>query len=74
MLKSGTPQDIRSMFDNMGRERKRLVKSVIQLVYFMRGSVQYDHMMNMSLIEREMISEFIENRLEVEGKKMYPVY
>lgn len=74
MLKSGTSADIRNMFDSMGKERKRLVKSVIQLVYFMRGSVQYDQMMNMSLIERDMINEFIEARLEAESKKMYPIY
>lgn len=58
----------------MGRERKRLIKSIVQLVYFMRGSIQYRDMMDMSLIERDIINEFIESRLESESKKMYPVY
>jgi ribosomal protein S3AE len=62
------------MFNRMGRERRRIIKSITQLVYFMRGSVQYNHMMNMSLVERQIINEFIEERLEAEGKKVYPIY
>lgn len=62
------------MFNQMGRERKRLIKSIVQLVYFMRGSIQYRDMMDMSLIERDIVNEFIESRLEAESKKMYPVY
>ena len=62
------------MFDRMGRERRRIIKSITQLVYFMRGSIQYHHMMNMSLVERQIVNEFIEERLEVESKKMYPTY
>ncbi len=62
------------MFRRMTNERQRIISSVIQLVYFMRGAVQYRDMMNMSMFEREAIAEFIEKRIEAEGKKMYPVY
>jgi hypothetical protein len=62
------------MFRRMGLERKRIIKSIVQLVYFMRGSIQYSALMNMSLIEREIVNEFIESRLETESKKMYPNY
>ncbi len=62
------------MFGRMSRERTRIIKSVVQLVYFMRGSIQYNDMMNMSFVEREIISNFIEERLENENKKMYPNY
>ncbi len=58
----------------MSRERNRTIRSVVQLVYFMRGAIQYKDMMNMSLVEREAVSSFIEERLDAEGKKMYPVY
>jgi len=40
----------------------------------MRGAVQYETMMSMSSFERSMVSEFVEDRLEVESKKMYPQY
>lgn len=62
------------MFRQMTGERKRIISSVIQLVYFMRGAVQYKDMMNLTLFEREAMSDFIEHRIEVEGKKMYPQY
>lgn len=62
------------MFRRMTNERKRIITSVIQLVYFMRGAVQYKDMMNLTLFERESISEFVERRIEAEAKKMYPVY
>ena len=73
-LRVGTPEEIQLMFKRMDVERKRSLDEIIQLVYFMRGSVQYRDMMNMTLIERQAISEFIEKRLEAESKKMYPIY
>lgn len=73
-LGSGSSDDIIQMFNRMGRERERIIKSIIQLVYFMRGSIQYRDMMEMSLIERNLIGDFIETRLSNESQKMYPVY
>lgn len=58
----------------MTRERKNLIKSVFQLIYFMRGAVQYPTAMNMSLIERQLAMEFIEDRLDAERGKMNPIY
>jgi hypothetical protein len=62
------------MFATMTTERERIIASIIQLVYFMRGSVQYRDMLDMTAFERNSISEFIEKRLEIEVKKMYPQY
>lgn len=62
------------MFLRMQGDRRKMLEDVIQLVYFMRGSIQYRDMMNMTLVERQAVAEFIEKRLELEGKKMYPVY
>jgi hypothetical protein len=73
-LRSGSTKQIQDMFGRMSRERTRIIKSIVQLVYFMRGSIQYNDMMNMSFVEREIISNFIEERLENESKKMYPCY
>lgn len=58
----------------MTKERARIIKNIIQLVYFMRGSIQYRDMLNMSLVEREFVSDFIEKRIEDESKKMYQNY
>lgn len=62
------------MFQQMDTNRHDIIDSVIQLVYFMRGSVQYGEMMNMTALERRSIAHFIEKRLEGESEKMYPVY
>lgn len=62
------------MFIQMSVDRKRILHSIIQLVYFMRGAIQYKDMMNMSLVERDAVGEFIEKRLEQEAKKTYPTY
>lgn len=62
------------MFSGMASERRRIITSIIQLVYFMRGSIQYRDMLDMTAFERDSVMEFIEKRLETESKKMYPVY
>lgn len=67
-------EDIKQLFSKMTGERTRIISSIIQLVYFMRGSVQYRDMLDLTFFERNSISEFIESRLEIELKKMYPQY
>ena len=73
-IKTGTPDDIRQMFKTLNGSVKEIIKSVVQLVYFMRGSIQYDDMMWRTPLERDLISEFIKDRLEGEAKKQFPVY
>ena len=62
------------MFSSFRREVNGIMKSVIQLVYFMRGSISYNEMMNMTFVEREMVGDFIKERLEQESKRSNPVY
>ena len=62
------------MFNKMNQTRSNIISNIISLVYFMRGSVQYDSMLNMSFYERQAVSEFINTRLESEAEKMYPNY
>ena len=58
----------------MNAERKRILSSIVVLVYFMRGSIQYKDMFEMTVVEREAVNDFIESRFEQENKKLYPVY
>ena len=74
MLRQGSPEEIKQMFNRMNRESRQVVKSILQLVYFMRGSIQYGDMLLLSHAERDMINDFIKERLEAEGKKIHPVY
>lgn len=62
------------MFEYMDRERRLILDNIIQLVYFMRGAIQYRDMLNMSQIERQAVATFLEKRLEAEKDKMYQNY
>ena len=74
MLKSGNQDEIVRMFSKLRSEVKGIIRSVVEMVYFMRGSIQYDDMMFRTPGERDVIQEFIESRLDVENKKINPVY
>ena len=73
-LKTGSQEDIIKMFNSFRADVRNTIQAVIQLVYFMRGSVSYNDMMKLSYMEREMIGEFVSGRLEQESKRMSPVY
>jgi hypothetical protein len=73
-LRHGSPEDIQNMFRQMKRKTRNLIQSVVQLVYFMRGAIQYDNMMHMTPVEREIVEDFIKDRLEQEKGKANPIY
>lgn len=62
------------MFKNLQKEVKDITKGVVELTYFMRGAVSYNEMMEMTPGERDIIKEFIDERLESEAQKPFPVY
>ncbi len=53
----------------MKKKVNNLLQEVVQLVYFMRGSIQYDAMMHMTPAERSIVQEFVRERLDNEAKK-----
>ena len=62
------------MFSRMNANVKRLVDTLIELTYFLRGGLQYRDALQLTFIERQQMLEFLERRLEVEAKKTYPQY
>lgn len=73
-LRIGTPEEIGDMFRRLNSDREQIIESVIQLVYYMRGAIQYRDMLDMSMMERQAVSTFITKRLKDESGKMYPQY
>jgi len=65
---------IQKMFSRMRGDVRARITDVIQLVYFMRGAIQYDDMMQRTPAERQLFEEFIEQRLESQKDSMAPVY
>lgn len=74
MLKSGSTADIQHMFTRLSKEASDLIKTLVQLSWFMRGAISYHEMLQMTFMEREIVREWIEERLESEKKNPNPVY
>jgi len=75
MLKNGTPDQILAMYRRLNGETKAILNSIVQLTYFMRGGMKYDHILyGMSYIEREIAFDYVSKRLEMEMKSPHPVY
>lgn len=62
------------MFSNLENECKSLLSEAIELSYFMRGAISYDAMMNRTYAERQLIGQFVRDRIEQEMKREHPVY
>jgi hypothetical protein len=62
------------MFDGLRKDASGIIKHTVELVYFMRGAISYTEMKMMTPGEREVVADFIKERLEVESKRMNPVY
>jgi hypothetical protein len=62
------------MFKSMQAEVRSLIKHVISIVYFMRGSIQYEEMMRRTPGERQLFEEFISERFDVEKDNPFPNY
>lgn len=73
-MKGGDKPEIIKMFNRLSSESENIVNTVISLCYFMRGSISYDDMMFRTPGERDLISTFIDKRLNQEKDKMYQVY
>ena len=64
VLKSRNQPEIQKMFSRLRHEAAEIIKGIIRLVYFMRGSVQYEDMMRRTPAERDLFYEFIEERMK----------
>lgn len=61
------------MFKQYKNDVRRIIKNCITLTYFMRGSVDYDRLLSMSYAERQEISAFVDDRMELQSKVPYPI-
>ena len=62
------------MFADLEGQAKLIISSCIEMVYFMRGAIQYSEYMELTPKERKLFGQFLEKRMEIEGKKTNPVY
>ncbi len=65
---------VQRLIMRMGAEIRGIINSALEISYFSRGAWSYERVLLMTQAEREMAVEFINKRLEIAGKSMYPVY
>lgn len=74
MIISGESSRIAEMINSMGLDVRNLLKAAVEISYFSRGSIQYDKVLHMTPLERDIAVEFINKRLELAGKMPFPVF
>lgn len=74
MIISGDGGRTVEMINSMALDVRNLLKSAFEIAYYSRGSVQYDKVLEMTPLERDLAVEFINKRLEAAGKSAFPVY
>ncbi len=74
MITSGQSEKISEVINQMGMEVRQLLMSAVEIAYFSRGSIQYDTVLRMTPLERDIAVEFINKRLEAASKSSFPVY
>lgn len=60
--------------DSLEKESKALKKEVLQLCWYMRGSVSYSEAMELSPSEREIIVKIVKDNLETAKKSGMPFF
>lgn len=74
MIISGESSRIAEMINTMGLDVRNLLKAAVEIAYFSRGAIQYDAVLRMTPLERDIAVEFINKRLEQAGKMPFPVF
>jgi hypothetical protein len=67
-------EEIIAWLDSLEKESKALQKEIMQLCWYMRGSVSYTEAMEMSPSERETIVKLIKDNLETAKKSGMPFF
>ena len=68
-MKNSDSTRLYEYINQLRSETNDIIQQVIELTYFMRGSMQYHTLMTVSVPERRMISDFLSARLKEEQKK-----
>ncbi len=74
MIRAGDMVAVQQLILKLGKDIKTLIKSAIEISYYSRGAWSYHQVLAMSAAEREIAVEFVNERLKVASKAMFPVY
>jgi hypothetical protein len=58
----------------MDHECEDIREEALQLSWYMRGGISYDHALQLSTVERKLINKIIKNNLETTKKSGLPFF
>lgn len=74
MLLSLSPPEIMKLIENYEKIVDQIKRNALTMAWYMRGGASYEDILNMSVIERNQISELIEKNLEVTKNSKMPFF
>jgi hypothetical protein len=67
-------QELEDLVESFEKQSKDIRNDALKLAWFMRGSVQYEHILLMSHAERQMIGSIIKENMETTKKSGLPFF
>ena len=67
-------EDMIAYFDRLEAQSKALKEEVLRLCWYMRGGLNYDDAMMLSLDERKIIGKIVKDNLETAKKSGLPFF
>ena len=66
--------DILELLERLDRESKALKEELLNICWFMRGSISYDEAMMLSSDDRELIAKIIKRNIETTKESGLPFF
>lgn len=74
MLLTSGPQEVEKYIQNMDKEVEGIRKSSLIQAWYMRGGASYEDVLNMSVAERKIINQIIDDHMDVTKKTQLPFF
>jgi len=69
-----SPEGITKLIEQQDKEILNIREDVLKMCWYMRGGVTYEEGMNLSVSERNIVSDIIKDNLETTKKSGLPFY
>jgi hypothetical protein len=67
-------EEISGLIDQYEKESRAIKEETIRITWWMRGGIDYEQAMSLSLEEREVINNFIKENMEATKKSGLPFF
>ena len=67
-------EGIESLLEQYDKESRAIKEETIRITWWMRGGINYEQAMNLSLAEREVVNQIIKENMEATNKSGMPFF